>query len=731
MFQAKMQKNLGESMRFYLLIVMFFIIFSKKHFLSYIFAFLNKYPLNMKKIISALALSVMFAAGSFSGLTAQVKQKQITDGERTVFGKTYTAEELQKTNGMIRCATTEYEQYLQQMNPNRATDAEFEAWLAPLIEQAKNNKSFANGVITIPVVVHVIHNGQNLGVAPNITDNQVISQITVMNQDFAKMAGTPGWNNNPIGANTMIQFALAKVDPNGNPTNGINRVNLCQPSWSTSDINSIVKPQTIWDPTQYMNMWSVNFSSSSLLGYAQFPSTNNPADLAGFGGGANTDGVVSAFRFFGSSTFNDGTFILSAPYDKGRTMTHEVGHYLGLRHIWGDANCGNDFVADTPVHQTSNGGCPSHPKPNSCGTADEMFENYMDYTTDGCMNIFTQGQSVRMNTVMNNAVRRSTLITSTKNLPIALFPVDAEIKVERSCSITKFTNCTQTAPNSPLNFTIYNRGTSMLTSATISYTIGGGAPQTYNWSGSLAQDKFATFTVPVAAGTTSGTVSASIVSANGTTDQRATNNTATGNYTAGGSTAPNYQYSSVVFRLQQDYWGSETTWNLKNQAGATMYSGGPYSDTPQSSPLPPVITQTWNLTPGCYIFTINDDWDDGICCGGGNGWFDIKSPDGSVIIYSGGTFTDIDQVAFKVMTLSTTEVNDDQFDIYPIPVGEILNITNVSDKAQYTIFNAAGQIVSKGNIKDNKISVSELTTGNYVITIQENEFKASSKFIKK
>ncbi len=687
----------------------------------------------MKKFISALALSVMFSAGSFSGLNAQVKPKMKSDGDRTVFGKTYTAEELQKTNGMIRCATTEYEQYLQQMDPKRANDAEFEAWLAPLIEKAKNNKSQSGGVITIPVVVHVIHNGQNVGVAPNITDNQVISQITVMNQDFAKMAGTPGWNTNPIGANTMIQFALAKVDPNGNPTNGINRVNMCRAGWDMGDIDSILKPEAIWDPTQYMNMWSVNFSNQGLLGYAQFP---DPTSVPGLppAGAANTDGVVSGFRFFGSSTYNDGTFLLSAPYDKGRTMTHEVGHYLGLRHIWGDANCGNDFVSDTPVHQTANGGCPSHPKPNNCppaGTPDEMFENYMDYTSDGCMNIFTQGQSLRMNTVLSNAVRRNTLITSTRNLPIPLFPIDAELKIERSCTITKFTNCTQTTTAVPLRFTIYNRGTSTLTSATVSYSIAGGAAQTYNWTGSLAQDKFATFTVPVPAGSVSGTVTANIVNANGTTDQRATNNTATGNFVAAGSTAPNYQYSSVVFRLQQDYFGSETTWNLKNQAGTTLYSGGPYSDTPTNAPLPPVITQTWNLTPGCYVFTINDDWDDGLCCGGGNGWFDIKSPDGSVIIYSGGTFADIDQVAFKLMTLSTVEVNDDQFDIYPIPVGEVMNITNVSNKAQYTIFNTAGQIVKKGNIQDNKIRVSELTTGNYVITIQDNEFKASSKFIKK
>ena len=102
--------------------------------------------------------------------------------------------------------------------------------------------------VGVPVVVHVIHSGQPVGTAPNITDAQVISQITVMNNDFRRLAGPPGFNTTAVGADTMIQFALAQQDPDGNPTNGINRVNLCQPSWSMASTNSTVKPQTQWDP---------------------------------------------------------------------------------------------------------------------------------------------------------------------------------------------------------------------------------------------------------------------------------------------------------------------------------------------------------------------------------------------------------------------------------------------------------------------------------------------------
>src|SRR5690606_34291290 len=139
-------------------------------------------------------------------------------------------------------------------------------------------------------------------------DEQVESQITVMTQDFRRMTGTPGFNTNPVGADTTIEFVLAKVDPNGNPTNGINRVNLCQASWSTGAIDSTVKPTTIWDPTQYMNMWSVNFTDGSLLGYAQFPDGSGLAGMPGTGGPANSDGVVAGYRFFGSSDLTTGNF---------------------------------------------------------------------------------------------------------------------------------------------------------------------------------------------------------------------------------------------------------------------------------------------------------------------------------------------------------------------------------------------------------------------------------------
>ncbi|WP_185117598.1 M43 family zinc metalloprotease [Chryseobacterium sp. PMSZPI] len=663
--------------------------------------------------------------------SAQVKDGNKIIKKESKFAKK-SPQELLKTNGFDRCSTVEYENYLQAKYPGRLTEEQFEAWLAPLIEREKvntsTNKSQNGNIITIPVVVHVIHSGQNVGMAPNIVDEQVMSQITVMNNDYRKILSTPGYNTNPVGADTQIQFVLAKVDPNGNPTNGIDRVNLCQDSWSQIDIDTVVKPQTIWDPTKYMNMWSVNFADASLLGYAQFPSNSTLPGLNVNGGAANSDGVVANFATFGSSDYNtNNTFMLSAPYDKGRTMTHEVGHFLGLRHIWGDAACGTDYCADTPTHRTSNGGCPTHPKSNTCGTADEMFENYMDYTNDTCMNIFTNDQKTRITTVMNNSPRRVELKTSIADQPIPLFANDAEVKIDGGCALG---NC----GGGMLRFALYNRGTSNLTSAAISYSFNGGVTQTYNWTGNLAQDKSSIISIPVNSSIPSSSVTATITSANGGVDQRSSNNTAIGSYVK--PTAPDYipTATTVVFKLQRDYFGSETMWTLKNSAGQIVKYGGPYADVSNpttSTPLPALITQTWTLPLDCYVFTISDSEGDGL---GYGGYVDLSTNNGQVIIYHGAD--DINSYATKAFTnqqvLSTTEVTKkDTFGIYPNPVNDVLNITKVSNKATFEIYNTVGQVVKKGVIDNNRVNVVELLRGDYIITIKDKNISENFKFIKK
>lgn len=634
--------------------------------------------------------------------------------------------ELIHSHGFERCSTDEYEKYLQEVFPGRMTTEQFESWLAPLVEQARANKSQNGNIITIPVVVHVIHSGQNVGVAPNIVDEQVMSQITVMNNDFRRLIGTPGFNSNVLGADTQIQFALAKVDPNGNPTNGINRVNLCQASWSQAQINSFVKPETIWDPTQYMNMWSVRFSSSSLLGYAQFPSNSGLGGLNVSGGEAYTDGVVANFATFGSSDYNvNNTFLLSAPYDKGRTMTHEVGHFLGLRHIWGDtASCvvnaldsNNDFCPDTPAAAAPNYNCVSIDScPSSPGN--DMIENYMDYTTDTCMNIFTINQKERITAVMNNSPRRLQLKTSTKDLPIPLFPNDAEVKLERECATV---NCSSTTQNPRVS--LYNRGTSTMTSAVITYSINGNT-QTYNWTGSLAQDKFQIITLPMPANGLGGQLNINVTSVNGAADQRTSNSNISVTYLG----APARVDTNVVFNLQLDQYGTETTWELKNSAGTVVQSGGPYPDSPTSA-LPALMSFNWTLNPDeCYTLTVNDSWGDGLYPYGG--YYNVQSTAG-VTLLTGSHFPTTQNRFMKVQVLGTNEAVKESFGIYPNPVTDILNVTKVSDKAYFEMHNTVGQLVKKGTINNNQINVSELIKGTYIITIKDKNISESIKFIKK
>ena len=694
----------------------------------------------MKKITLILSLFLCFGSSVYA---------QNKSGDKTVFGKKVTSFS-QSPSGHIRCASTEYEEMLRAQDPKRATTEQFESWIAKKIEE-NQSMSQSGGIIYIPVVVHVIHNGDAYGTNENIKDEQVQSQITVMNQDYRRMSGTPGYNTNAVGADVQVEFVLAKVDQNGNPTNGINRVNLCRTDWNGGSsnatlalVNAEVKPVTIWDPTQYMNMWSVNFGSSGLLGYAQFPDASGLLGLNASGGAANTDGVVSGHTFFGSRTiFPGGNYGTGTKYDKGRTMTHEVGHYLGLRHIWGDDACSGttnvatneDFVADTPAAGEENYDCPTGT--DSCPSVplNDMIENYMDYTDDACMNIFTAGQKTRITTVMNNSPRRSTLKTSQKDVAIPLFANDAEVIIDNACGTSPAT-CAVPNPPSPLKtILLYNRGTSTMTSATISYNVNGGTNYVNNWTGSLAPNKYATITLANTA--VNGTLNTSITSVNGGADERASNNTTSKAF--GGEVFPDHAYTTFNFTLIGDPFGTETSWELTNAGGTILYSGGTYTDMAFQGTQVLENNVAWTLpTNGCYTLTVYDSYGDGIIGVNGNGSFNVKTNAGAITVISNTTFSGSSvSHSFRNTALSAESFElFDSVSLYPNPAKDKITISvpqGLDLNGKYEVYNTLGQKISTKKISsenDLLINTNNFQTGMYFINLSIGEFSKTLRFIK-
>lgn len=354
-----------------------------------------------------------------------------------------------------------------------------------LLQQADNTPRGSDAtqdVIYIPVVFHIVSNGDAVGSGENITDAQVISQITAMNLHYTaqdqNIGNTPSVFVSRIG-NVNVQFCLAKFDPDGNPTNGIVRHTLSNASWDTdTDIDNILKPATIWDHTKYLNIWSVrmggDLATQGVLGYSSLP----------FFGQADQDGIAVRYNTVGTT----GTLI--AGHNLGKTITHEAGHWLGLLHIWGlDANCGDagDYVADTPDQADLNFGCPSFPH-ITCnnGPDGDMYMNYMDYTDDACSYMFSAGQASNIHTAIDNY--RAGIKTASSecflNLDAAVVKID----------FPKDTICS-------FNFrpvvTLKNEGTTTISSGKFYYQIDGDVVQIYNWSGALASQSSIQVTLPL------------------------------------------------------------------------------------------------------------------------------------------------------------------------------------------------------------------------------------------
>ncbi|PRY14937.1 putative secreted protein (Por secretion system target) [Pontibacter ummariensis] len=299
------------------------------------------------------------------------------------------------------CATDAFTHLLQTKDPafkQRQQELQ-QITRTALIQQSQGQALRAATAITIPVVFHVVYNNAS----ENISDDQLLSQLEVLNADFSRTnadaANTPA-HFLPFAADTRVQFCMAVIDPNGDPTNGITRTRTTRTSFGFG--NDYVKSSAnggvdAWDRDQYLNIWVCNIDGN-ILGYATPPGVR-PFE----------DGVVLHYGAVGAAPVN--TYKWN--YNKGRTATHEVGHWLGLKHIWGNGvSCtDSDGIDDTPNQEQETTGYPTGII-TSCdnGPYGNMYQNYMDYTDDACMNLFTKGQADYMNAVLSTS--RSSILTS-------------------------------------------------------------------------------------------------------------------------------------------------------------------------------------------------------------------------------------------------------------------------------------------------------------------------------
>jgi len=294
-------------------------------------------------------------------------------------------------------------------------------------------KQQIENVIVIPVVIHVIHNGDAEGVQENISEDLILEQLRQLNEDYSRTNSnyddTPEAFKN-VSADTEIQFCLTELDPNGLETEGIQRYHISElPNVSESDCwtpdyidQNIIMP-TIWDRNDFLNIYSViaidemennscNFFSH--LGYGQFP-----------GGNPDTDAVVAAFYTWGSLDMSNP--LVNA--FKGRTITHEVGHWLNLFHTWGQNMGGcndDDGLSDTPDQNEPAIGCPSYPAFDNCtGSGDGiMYNNFMDYSDDACMTMFTEQQADRIRATIDVSRQSLTTAPCSSSAILGLFDIN-------------------------------------------------------------------------------------------------------------------------------------------------------------------------------------------------------------------------------------------------------------------------------------------------------------------
>jgi hypothetical protein len=579
----------------------------------------------------------------------------------------------------------------------------FEANPDKEVERNKKEKEILNSNFStkenmnIPVVFHVVYNSSE----QNISDAQILSQLDVMNDDFNRTnsdAFMVPSDFDSVVASLQLNFCLAQRTPDGNPTNGIIRTQTNISDFDLYDTTihySSLGGSQSWDTEKYLNIW-VTKLSGGILGWAQFPTAGN----------INTDGIVIDYRNFGTN----GT--ATSPYHLGRTVTHELGHYFNLFHIWGDNNCGDDLVNDTPTQQEANFGCKTHPS-ISCSNNGDMFMNFMDYTNDACMNSFTIGQRDR---VFNSIYTyRLSLLSSDGCTLVTTNTADASIEI--TYPIGSLSDC-----NNPIypKVLITNNSTANLYTAVVKYKANSSVYQYQLYSGNLSQGQSDTLllsAIPI--GGNNHFLDVELIQVNGSMDSDTSNNSDTELFSTTGGT-------SVNINIITDNYANETSWYFYDDNNTLI----DFDDNLNNNTH---YTHNYCLNNECYKIIVFDTEGDGFCCDYGQGSISVNKELNNTEIAQLSYFNYSDTIEFCVSALTETELTIKSNYFYPNPTKGIIYLNPIRFSEDIPIiaklFDMRGKLVFSTKNITNCLDFSHLKNGMYFLETQSKNKTLRNKII--